>query len=101
MHIIENLRMGFLWSCCWAISVSPKDNGMITKWVWKLLTRVLAEGGGELHRQEGKEFKVILRYLVSWRLALTTLRSYLQKKKGRKKRNNKNGWWARSRHVVT
>lgn len=47
MHVIENLRMGFIWSCHWAISViCPKDNGMITKWVWKLLITILAGGGG-------------------------------------------------------
>ena len=40
-----------------------------------------------MHRQEGKEFKVILRYLVSWRLALTILRASLQKRKeGRKEK---------------
>lgn len=45
MHIIENLRIDFTRSCPQAKSVAPpKDNGMITNWVWALLITILAQG---------------------------------------------------------
>lgn len=61
--------------------ISPKDNGMITKWVWKLL--ILARGnrrGVQGNPQVLSELEASLDYL----------KIVSPKKKGRKKRNNKN-----------
>lgn len=42
-------------------------------------------GRGDAQARGAEEYKVILRYLVSRRLASTALRSYLQKRKERRK----------------